>query len=357
MNSFIIPDATSVLKVFGLAAIAFVVAMATTPILTHFLYAHQLWRKEVRTTAPDGAPTPIFQKLHGERETKTPRMGGVLIWTVTALLAFGLFFLSKIIPHPVLEKLNFLSRNQTWLPLALLLAGSFLGLADDMVQIRGKGGYVAGGVRLSRRIGIVALLGLLAGWWFYTKLGVNVIHIPMMGDFSIGVWYVPFFVIVMLATFSGGVVDGLDGLAGGVFATIFGAFSAIALFQNQIDLAAFAAVIAGTTLAFLWFNIPPARFFMGETGIIGLVSALVAIAFLTDSVLILPIIAFILVIESLSVILQLLSKKFRHKKLFLVAPIHHHFEAKGWPHYKVTMRFWVVSAVMAIIGVTARLLG
>jgi len=214
MDPFTLPEASSVLKVFSLSAIAFVVAMLATPALTHFLYKWQLWRKEVRTMAPDGSATPIFQKLHKARETSTPRMGGVLIWAVTAGLALGIFFLSQVFDHPVLAKLNFLSRNQTWLPLTLLVSGSLLGLVDDFLQVRGKGDYVAGGVSPSRRIAFVALLGILAGWWFYTRLGVDTLHVPGMGDFSIGFWYIPFFVVVMLATFSGGVVDGLDGLAG-----------------------------------------------------------------------------------------------------------------------------------------------
>ena len=161
----------------------------------------------------------------------------------------------------------------------------------------------------------------------------------------------------MMATYSGGVIDGLDGLAGGAFAAIFGAYAVIALFLGQINLAAFSAVILGAILAFLWFNIPPARFYMGESGMMGLCAALTVIAFLTDSVLVLPIIGFLLVIESGSVILQLLSKKFRNKKIWLAAPIHHHFEAKGWPAYRVTMRFWVIGVVAAIVGVTIRLFG
>jgi phospho-N-acetylmuramoyl-pentapeptide-transferase len=160
-----------------------------------------------------------------------------------------------------------------------------------------------------------------------------------------------------MATYSGGVIDGLDGLAGGSFASIFAAFAGIALFTGQINLAAFCAVILGALLAFLWFNIPPARFYMGEIGTMGLTAVLTVVAFMTNSVLVLPIIGFLLVIESGSVILQLLSKKFRHKKILLAAPIHHHFEAKGWPAYKVTMRFWVIGVVAAILGLGIRLLG
>ena len=161
----------------------------------------------------------------------------------------------------------------------------------------------------------------------------------------------------MLATFSGSVIDGLDGLAGGVMATAFAAYAGIAFFQEQIDLAAFSAVIAGAIAAFLWFNIPPARFYMGETGILGLTTTLTVVAFLTDAVLVLPLIALPLVLDSASVIIQLFSKKFFGRKIFLVAPLHHHFEAIGWPHYKVTMRAWVLSAVSAIIGMVIALLG
>jgi phospho-N-acetylmuramoyl-pentapeptide-transferase len=177
-------------------------------------------------------------------------------------------------------------------------------------------------------------------------------HIPFGGEIFLGILIIPFFIIVSLATFSGGVIDGIDGLSGGVLASIFGAYSMIAFANNQIDLAAFSATITGATLAFLWFNIPPARFYMGETGIMGLTITLATLAFLTDSVLILPVVALPLVISSFSVILQVLSKKFRGgKKIFKLAPIHHHFEAIGWPFYKVVMRFWILSVVFAILGI------
>jgi len=344
----------NVVKIFSLGALGFLVAFLFTPFLTNFLYKHKLWRKEVRTKSIDGKEVPIFQKFHGEDETKVPRFGGLLIWKTVLFLAILFFVLSEF---GTLEELNFLSRSQTWLPLFALVAASLVGLADDALQIFGKGKYIAGGLRLRYRLGLVALIGIIGAWWFYYKLGFTTIHIPGNGDVFLGLWYIPLFVLVMLATYSGGVIDGLDGLAGGAFASIFGAFTGIALFNGQIDLAAFCAVVAGTILAFLWFNIPPARFYMGETGMIGLGCALTVVAFLTDSVLVLPIIAFLLVIESGSVILQLLSRKILKRKLFLAAPIHHHFEAKGWPHYKITMRFWVIGVVAALIGLAIRLLG
>ncbi|MDO8436520.1 MAG: hypothetical protein Q7S82_04075 [bacterium] len=353
-----LPEAAiAVIKIFSLGIISFIVAFLLTPILTGFLYKHKLWRKEVRTKSLDGKELPIFQKFHSEGETHVPRMGGLLIWITPLILIFLFFGISKITDIWWIDKLNFLSREQTWLPLFALVSAALLGLADDFLQVFGKGKYIGGGLSLKKRLLIVALIGLIGALWFYFKLDWHSIHIPGWGNLEIDGWYIPLFIIVMLAVYSGGVIDGLDGLAGGSFASIFGAYAGIALFFGQIDIAAFSAVILGALLAFLWFNIPPAKFYMGETGIMGLCASLTVIAFLTNSVLVLPIIAFLLVIESGSVILQLLSKKFLKRKLFLASPIHHHFEARGWPHYMVTMRFWIIGAIMAIVGIAISLLG
>ncbi len=347
----------NVLKIFGLAAFAFFFALAWTPFLTNYLYRHKMWRKSVRHTAPDGAGTPIFASLHREKEISTPRLGGLLIWVTVLVITYLFWALAKLTASPLLDKINFLSRNQTWLPLFTMVAASLLGLADDLLQIFQKGKYVAGGMKFRVRLAAVVLIALAGAYWFYFRLGQNSIYIPGLGDIFIGLWFMPLFVVTMLATFSTGVIDGLDGLSGGVFASIFGAYAGIAFFRGQIDLAAFAAVIIGSLLAFLWFNIPPARFYMSETGILGLTTTLAVIAFLTNSVIVLPVIAFVPAMEAASVIVQLASKRWRGKKVFLVAPLHHHFEAKGWPAYKVTMRFWVISVVFAVIGMVAALFG
>lgn len=342
-------------KVLGLGVIAFFVGIAMTPALTHYLYKYKMWRKDARTTAPDGAPTPIFNALHKERETKAPRMGGILIWATTLIVALFFWTLPKLFPDPFFQKLNFLSREQTWVPLGILLAGAMVGLLDDLLLVFQKGGYKGGGLTFTRRILLIVLIASLGAYWFYFKLGQDSVFIPSFGELNLGILFIPFFILTMLAVFSGGVIDGLDGLAGGVFAAIFASYAGIAFFQNQIDIAAFSLVIVGAILAFLWFNIPPARFYMSETGIMALTTTLTVIAFLTDAVAVLPIIAFPLVLESLSVIIQLSSKKFFGKKYFLVAPIHHHFEALGWPAEKVTMRFWIISIVFAIFGLIIQL--
>ena len=138
---------------------------------------------------------------------------------------------------------------------------------------------------------------------------------------------------------------------------MFGAFAIIAFANQQYDLAAFCAVIVGANLAFLWFNIPPARFYMGETGTIGLTATLAVVAFLTDSLLVLPIIGGLLVLEAGSAIVQITSKKLFKRKVFLCAPIHHHLEAKGWGRDKIVMRFWIIGIILAVIGTAIRLLG
>lgn len=347
-----------VVKVIVPATVSFFIGMAITPAITDFLYANKMWKKRVRTVTADGREAKIFSQLHKAKEIGTPRMGGIVIWGAVLLTTLLFLLIAETFGVEGIEKINFFSRSQTWLPLFTMIAGAMIGLADDWWVCKKEGGYFAGGISLKARIAMIAGLGLVGAWWFYYKLGVSSIHIPFDGDITLGLWFVPFFVLVMLGAYSGGVVDGLDGLSGGIFSAIFSGYAIIAFFQNQIDLAAFCAAIVGATLAFLWFNIPPARFYNTETGIMALTTTLTVVAFLTGEVLVLPIIAFPLVAASASSQIQLLSKKFRNgKKVFLVAPIHHHFEAIGWPPYKVTMRFWIIAIVCSFVGTLIALIG
>ena len=347
----------NVVKVLFPSALAFFIGLLITPILTKYFYKYKMWKKSSRSLSKTSAD---FAKIHNEKgELHTPRVGGIIIWLSVFLTIFVIYLVSVFFPSPLTEKMSFLSRGQTIVPLFALLAASFLGLIDDFLQIIGKGSY-AGDAIIYRKIKIAAIviIGGLVGSWFFYKLGVSSVSIPFFGAIDIGFLFIPFFIMVMLAVFSSSVVDGIDGLAGGLMAEVFAAYATIAFFHNQIDLAAFCAVLAGGILAFLWFNIPPARFYMGETGILGLTITLSVVAFLTDSVIVLPIIAFPLVVTSFSAIIQMASKKFRNgKKIFIVAPIHHHFEAKGWPSYKVTMRFWIIGVIFAILGIILALIG
>lgn len=347
-----------IIKVFLPLTISFFLGIMLTPILTGYLYKHSMWKKKVKTVAPDGRGTPIFNELHKHKEVGTPKMGGIIIWGSATLTILLLWLAARFFGGDTTVKLDFLSRGQTWLPFVALLIGAFVGLVDDHMEVKGIKGWGAGGLSLTKRLLVVALVGFLAACWFYFKLDVMTTTLPFLGEIRLGMLFIPFFMLVTLALYSGGVIDGLDGLAGGIFSIIFTAYAGIAFYQLQIDLAAFCAVIVGGLLAFLWFNIPPARFYMSETGSMALTLTLAIVAFMTDSVgegkgiAVLPIIALPLVATTLSDIIQLTSKKFRNgKKVFLVAPLHHHFEALGWPAYKVTMRYWVIGVVCAVVGI------
>jgi len=337
-------------KIFLPTAFAFFLGILITPIATHFFYKYKMWKKYSRridTTAP------YFAEVHNEEEElHTPRVGGMIIWVTVLLTTLIFYFVSVLFPSEYTVKMNFFSRNQTLIPLFTLLIGSIIGFWDDLIQIYGDGRFARDDASWRKwKASMVALLAFFIGSWFYYKLGMISIHIPFGGELFLGVLIIPFFIIVALATFSGGVIDGIDGLSGGVLASIFAAYSAIAFANNQIDLAAFSGVVAGVTLVFLWFNIPPARFYMGETGIMGLTITLATMAFLTNTVLILPVVAMALVITTASDLLQFASKKWRGKRLFSLAPLHHHLMAIGWSGAKVTMRFWILSVVFSIIGV------
>jgi len=171
-------------------------------------------------------------------------------------------------------------------------------------------------------------------------------------------WFIPFFILaVVAASFAVNETDGLDGLAAGSLMIAFFAYGLIAFLQGKNDLASFIGVICGGLLAFLWFNVHPAKFFMGDTGSMGLGVLLAVVAFLTNSIFLLGLIGFVFMAEAASFLLQLLWRKAFHKKLFLSAPLHHHLEALGWPEAKVTMRFWIIAAVTSIVGVIIYFLG
>lgn len=327
------PDDLS--RMFWYAIVAFVITIIWTPLLTRFLYKNKIGK-----TIRSSADAPIFAAMH-EKKSGTPTMGGLLIWVTVA----------------VLTALFNLSRSATWLPLFALVTTGIVGAIDDLLNVRGIG-EKGGGLSLRQKLPIYGIIAMIGAWWFYDKLGWNVIHIPSVGDFTIGAWYLPLFVLVLIwMAFASNETDGLDGLAGGIFAMSYTAYAIIALTQGRTGLAVFCAMIVGSLMSFLWFNIPPARFFMGDTGSMALGMTLGVVAFLTNTVIALFVITFIFHIEGLSFILQYLSKKIRKKKIFLSSPLHHHLEAIGWPEYKVTMRLWVISAVATVAGLALALIG
>lgn len=328
-------DITTVLM---LSFMSFFIAMALTPVYTHFAYKHKFWKKH-RSHSTTGEALKVISRLRIKRNV--PIMAGlVAIIAITLVTMFA----------------N-LDRAQTWLPLAALLGGGALGLLDDIINIKGLGGNVAG-IRAPVKFALITCVAVLAGLFFYFKLGYNTIQVPFIGDVMLGVAIIPLFALVVVSTGNAvNISDGMDGLAGGLLVSAYSAFGIIAVLQGHTQIAGFCMTVVGALLAYLWFNIPPARFFMGDVGSFAFGTSLGVIAMLTDTLFLLPLIGSVFVAEAGSSLIQILSKKIRHKKIFIAAPIHHHFEATGWPKTKVTMRFWIIGQVCAVIGVILALIG
>lgn len=341
-----------IIKLLLPAIIAFCSGILIAPLVTHYLYKYKVWKKQGGKVAMGGHEASEFNRLKGAEETKTPRMGGVVIWGSVVITISILFLLKLFSGNSFASDLFFLSRAQTWIPFAALLIGAAFGFLNDFYDVQ-HGGT---GVRLSYRLIIISALAAFIGWWFYAKLGVDSIGIPFMQPLYVGFLLIPFFVILTNALYASGVIDGIDGLSGGVFAIIFSAYGGLAFMQTQYDLAAFCLMVTGAILAFLWFNIPPARFWMTETGSMALTLTLAVVVLMTDNLVdghgiaLLPIIGFLLVVTVLSNVIQIVYRKATGKKFFRIAPLHHHFEAIGWPSYKVTMRYWVISMICAVGG-------
>lgn len=332
----------TLLRIVLLSFAGFILSMILTPIYTTMAYKYEWWKK-ARTDAATGEKASVYQSLHGAKHNRNiPTMAGIIfvLSVLTVTLAGNM------------------SREETWLPLAAMVGAGLIGLFDDFLNIRSTGGVA--GMRAKLKLFLITAVSLVGGWWFYSKLDVNSIHVPFVDyTFVLGWLIVPLFVLVVVSTANAvNITDGLDGLAGGLSAIAFAMYAIIAFLQSRYGVAAFCMTMVGALLSYTWFNIYPARFFMGDVGSFALGSALGVVAMITDTVLILPIIGIIFVVEAGSSAVQILSKKLRHgKKVFKIAPIHHHFEAIGWEETKVTMRFWVIGQVAGVIGLIVFIFG
>jgi len=346
------------LKVLIPSITAFVLGMLITPIFTKFFYKHKLWKKSSRSNIKENPDlkNKAFHEVHNEEaELRTPRTGGIIVWTSVLIVAIVFYYISTFSGSEIVQELNFVTRNQTWLPLFALLLGALMGWADDILQIFGRGNV--DGIPRWIRIFLVFLIGLLGGLWFFYKLGIVEIAIPFLGSVYLGPLFVVFFILVVLGTYSSGVIDGVDGLSAGVLISAFMSYGVIAGIQGQFDVSALSFVLSGATTAFLWFNIPPARFYMGETGMAGLTIALAMIALVTNQALLLLVIGFPLVITSLSSLIQMIGLRVFKKRIFKLAPLHNYFLSIGWSREKVAMRYWVVSFACGLFGIIIVLLG
>ncbi len=332
---------TELVKMFALAVGGFLFAMLLTPVYTYLAYRYRFWKNQ-RTTSTTGEALEVFTKLHAKKFTRNiPTMAGMIAFVAVSLITL---------------LLN-LDREQTYLPLAAFIGGGIVGLIDDIINIRG-GGLGVGGLRSSVKFGLITLLSAALAWFFYSKLGYTDVYIPFVGPLELGWLIIPIFILVVVSTSNAvNISDGLDGLAGGLLATSFGVFAIIALLQGNFGIAGFCFTIIGVILSYIWFNIHPARFFMGDVGSFAYGMALGVVAMLTDSLFLLPIIGFVFVLEGGSSLIQIFSKKVFKRKIFISAPIHHHLEAQGWPETKVTMRFWVIGQVVGLVGLVLAFAG
>jgi len=334
----------AIIKIIFLSILSFLVAVLWLPLLVNFLIKNKLGKK-IR----NNGKTPVFSELH-KSKAGTPTMGGLIIWVTVVFLIFFIFFLRQITGFEIFTVLNFLVRKETFLPLGILIAAALLGLVDDLIDIH-KGETGKGGLQIRHRLFFYTLIAAVGAWWFFYKLEWSNLQVPFLGNFEIGWWYIPIFIFVIVGTaFSVNETDGLDGLVGGLLIIAFISFGIIAFVQEKTNLAALCGVISGGLIAFLWHNIWPAKFFMGDTGAMGLGVTLGVIAMLTNTVFLLPIICLVFVLESLSVIVQMVSKKIFHKKIFISTPFHHHLQAKGLPEPKIVMRLWMIGGIAAAFG-------
>ena len=323
--------------IFAIAG--FVLAMILTPVYTHFAYKYKFWKKQ-KSAAVTGEKLKIVSKLHAKKIARNiPTMAGIIGVVVVVLITW--FF-------------N-LNRAETWLPLAGLVGGAAIGLIDDILNVWGSNRKDAG-LRAPVKFAMIITVGLVLGWFFHSKLGFTSVMIPFVGDIDIKWAMIPLFAFAIVATSNAvNISDGLDGLAGGLLAAAYGSFGVIAIIQGQYHLATFCFTVIGALMAYIWFNVFPARFFMGDVGSFAWGTSLGVIAMLTNSLLILPVIGFVFVIEAGSSAIQIFSKKFFGRKIFIAAPFHHHLEAKGWEETKITMRFWVAAMALAFVGIVLAL--
>jgi len=321
----------------------------------NLLYKLKFQRQKEMQKDIFGKITSVVNRLHGWK-VGTPNAGGTLIIIVSIVLA-TIFY--KLVPgYNIVSK----SAGINWTAAILyfsLFSYGLLGLYDDVRKFYGFSVAGAWGLRIRFKFVLQWLLALTIGFLLYDKIGLNSVHVPVFNEtLELGALYIPFAAVVIVATTNAvNITDGLDGLVTGLLVIALLPFWYLAGVANP-DVALFISVIIGSLLAFLYFNIFPARVWLGDTGALALGAMLATIVLLIDASLVLPFVGLIFVVETASSLLQWASKALRDgKKIFIAAPIHHHFEAKGWDETKVTMRFWLVGSVSAFFGLFIALFG
>lgn len=315
----------------------------------NFLYKIKAQRVDQKTKDAFDKNTPIFDKFN-KHKAGTPVGGGLLIITVTLFLFMFVLFLFVSFGQPI--RTNFPSiAGEIFVLLFTFISFGLLGIYDDLTKIffwRRNGHF---GLRLRHKLVLEIILGLIVGYLLYAILKIDIIHVPFLGVFRIGVFYILFaaFTIISFAN-AVNITDGLDGLATGVLMIALTCFWIIAASIIDVPTSLFIALWLGGLMAFLYFNIPPARIFLGDSGSLSFGATFAVVGLILGKAFTLPLIGGIFLIEILSSLIQLLSRRFRHRKTFAAAPFHLMLQQIGWQESKIVMRFWLISILLSVFG-------
>lgn len=315
----------------------------------NFLYGIKAQRADQKTRDAFNKTTPIFDKFN-KHKVGTPVGGGMLIIGVTTFLFLFVLFLFLAFSQPI--STNFPSIvSEVLILLFTFISFGLLGVYDDLTKIFfwRKSGFF--GLRLRHKLIFQIVLATIIGYWLYATLKIDIIHIPFLGVFHIGFLYIALaaFIIISFAN-AVNITDGLDGLATGVLMIALTSFWIIAASIIDVPTSIFIAIWLGGLMAFLYFNIPPARIFLGDSGSLSFGASFAVVGLILGKSFTLPLIGGIFLVEILSSFLQLMSRKFRHKRVFAAAPFHLYLQHRGWQEPKIVMRFWLISILLSVFG-------
>ncbi len=357
--------------ILGFALISFVVALAWSPLLTKVLYKFKIFK----------GPKRELENIDSQKnKNRTPVMGGLLIVITVAVVTIALNW----------------SRNYTWVPIGVMLLSAALGALDDLLSIFGSerrsrklsqiftlikvhrdfgmrlwyiitlpwsvfkrtsvwiGSRTSRGIHVHEKLLLQFIAGGITAWWIYEKLGTawHYIYLPFNVDIYVGWIIIPIVILIVMFTANAvNIADGMDGLAGGMLIFSFSALSLLSWINGFGELAILNATVTGALVAYTYFNIKPARFMMGDVGSLGLGALFAVNTIAIGEIGSIFFLGFLFYVEALTVVVQVAGRYILNRRIFKMAPIHHHFELKGWTEEKTIMRFWIIHFIFVIFGV------
>lgn len=334
---------------FFIILVSFITNFALIIPFINFLYHKKLQRADQQTRDAFNKPTPIFDRFH-KHKRGTPVGGGVLV-VITTTLLFGFFLLLFVFFNRPISS-NYPSvLTEIKIILFTFISFAMLGIYDDLNKIFFWQKDQFFGLRLRHKLILEIILAFIISFWLYRELKISIIHIPFLGVFDLSFMYILFaaFVIVAFAN-AVNITDGLDGLASGVLMIALASFWAVSRTILDVPTLIFIAVWLGGLISFLYFNIYPARIFLGDAGALSFGASFAVIGLILGKAFALPIIGGVFVLEIFTSLIQLLGKKYLKHKILPVAPLHLWLQLKGWEEPKITMRLWLISILFAVFG-------